>query len=629
MHPERVEPSIHVCNDRRGGLFLLVNERTGLGRSGSGARVAVALMATAAVLLMIGLRVLHLHSDPYVRIDWDTGILTDEGFYLHNARNVVLFGRARTDEFNNMLLAPLWHAVQVAVFTVFGVGSLQARGISVVCGLLTVLALFVILRKQYGFPIALIAALLLGLDHVSTLFQRLALLDVPSALLAVAAFGCYVLSARGPHRTAWLASCGALIALTVANRTLCIYLIPVPFAALAASRAKGREYLAVAAGIAAVLVLYTILWYLPNRGELAHMNHYYRTVQVQPRSWHRLLGNIKLAFLGETYGSFSYLFRHTPVPFAFALLTLAAILSTGCRTQGEYRALQNEAVCDGPTVYLAAWVVFAWAELAASNYAPDRYLITMHPALFALAAVALWRLPELARLLGAPGWRATLARAATVWFLGYHALEAVLHRGGVLPPNATYTALYLVPTLAALGAAIWGRWGTAPLSSVHHRLIVAGALGIWVVVNSWWYSDWLGNLEYTQYQFNRWLVRNLPRNSVLLGDVAPGVTMDTPFMAVDVQEGLCNDHKPVERWAKYPTYILLLDWVWKEPYWIKRYPALVAPRRRMRHVRILRWWIGMYPAAHVPHSQGAAPVSEHATEAPPHTRPHRSWMPRG
>ncbi|MGC8669513.1 MAG: ArnT family glycosyltransferase [Chthonomonadales bacterium] len=581
-----------------------------------------------ALLIMVGLRVVHLRSDPYVRIDWDTGILTDEGFYIHNARNVVLFGRARTDDFNNMLLAPLWHGVQVATFTEFGVGSVQARLISVVAGLLSVFVLFAALRRWYGLAVSATASLLFGLDHVSTLFQRLALLDVPSGLLAVCAFGCFVRSLNRPRRLIWLASCGALIALTVTNRTLCIYLLPVPFLALAAGRSDWKAHLAAAAGIVTVLALYTVLWYLPHRSELAHMNHYYRTVQVQPRSWQRLRGNIKLAFLGETYGPFSYLFRHTPVVFGAALLMLGGLAAMGRRDRNQSEAASSgTGVFDGPTVYLAAWLLLGWAELAVSNYAPDRYLITTHPALYALAAVALWRLPIIAGTLGAGGWRARLARATVAWFLAYHAIEAVLHRGGVLPPDATYAILYTGPTLIALAAGAWGRVRSNPSSTAHH-LILASALGLWALANVWWYADWLENLEYTQYRFNRWLVGNLPPDSVLLGDVAPGVTMDTHFMAVDVQEGLCNDRNPVERWAAHPTYILLLDWVWKEPYWIKRYPALVAPKRRMRHVRILRWWIGMYPAGMAAGSSGRGAGAHPPMALPPHTRRHRDWTPR-
>ena len=102
------------------------------------------------VMASVGLRLYALRSDPYPRLDWSAGLLTDEGFYIHNARNRVLFGRDRTDEFNNMLLAPALHYVQVGVFRAAGVGSLQARLISVVCSLGAMALLWCTIRPLFG-----------------------------------------------------------------------------------------------------------------------------------------------------------------------------------------------------------------------------------------------------------------------------------------------------------------------------------------------------------------------------------------------------------------------------------------------------------------------------------------------
>src|ERR1044071_7649153 len=82
------------------------------------------------IFLAVFLRLIALRSDPYSSLDWSAGLLTDEGFYIHNARNVALFGHARTDEFNNMLLSPWLHYLQVGVFQTFGTGAVQARLIS-------------------------------------------------------------------------------------------------------------------------------------------------------------------------------------------------------------------------------------------------------------------------------------------------------------------------------------------------------------------------------------------------------------------------------------------------------------------------------------------------------------------
>src|SRR5437588_308536 len=109
-------------------------------------RLCLFLLVAVAVVL----RIIYLRSDPYLSLDWSAGQLTDEGFYIHNARNVALFGHARTDEFNNMLLSPWLHFFQVGVFSIVGVGSIQARLISVAASLLTLWIFWAAMKRAFG-----------------------------------------------------------------------------------------------------------------------------------------------------------------------------------------------------------------------------------------------------------------------------------------------------------------------------------------------------------------------------------------------------------------------------------------------------------------------------------------------
>ncbi|MCW3098892.1 MAG: hypothetical protein JWL77_4510, partial [Chthonomonadaceae bacterium] len=61
-------------------------------------KAGLILALCVAVALMVGLRCVVLDSDAYPRLSWSSALLTDEGFYLHNARNRVLFGHAQTDQ---------------------------------------------------------------------------------------------------------------------------------------------------------------------------------------------------------------------------------------------------------------------------------------------------------------------------------------------------------------------------------------------------------------------------------------------------------------------------------------------------------------------------------------------------
>ncbi|HLI48830.1 MAG TPA: hypothetical protein VKV18_09100, partial [Chthonomonas sp.] len=69
-----------------------------------------------AIGLMVFFRVYALASDAYPRLSWSSALLTDEGFYLHNARNLLLFHHTTTDEFNNDLIMPYLHYAQILTF---------------------------------------------------------------------------------------------------------------------------------------------------------------------------------------------------------------------------------------------------------------------------------------------------------------------------------------------------------------------------------------------------------------------------------------------------------------------------------------------------------------------------------
>jgi len=183
-------------------------------------------------------------------------------------------------------------------------------------------------------------------------------------------------------------------------------------------------------------------------------------------------------------------------------------------------------------IFLTTWLLTAFVVFAISNYSPDRYFVSMLPALFALAAIGLWGLLE--------SWR---------------------------------------------------------LSSRTAAKIATAAITTWLTINAVWLGDWWRIREYTQIAMTEWLNQNVPAGSVLLGDVAPGLGIETRFQTVNVMEGLCNDNDPIKRYEDRKTYIMLIDGSWRGPYWVKRYPELIDPKRRTLHARVLKWWIGIYPVS--------------------------------
>ena len=86
-------------------------------------RVGLWLVVLGALVL----RLLWLEADAATTLTWSGAPFTDEGLYSHAARNRVLFGVWRTNEWDNRLVSPLFDAAAYAMYTLFGVGFVQVR----------------------------------------------------------------------------------------------------------------------------------------------------------------------------------------------------------------------------------------------------------------------------------------------------------------------------------------------------------------------------------------------------------------------------------------------------------------------------------------------------------------------
>ena len=66
----------------------------------------------------------------------------------------------------------------------------------------------------------------------------------------------------------------------------------------------------------------------------------------------------------------------------------------------------------------------------------------------------------------------------------------------------------------------------------------------------------------------------------MIGDFAPALCLDTPFVATTVQPGLANDDRPVERLKATHVVVVRNARYWQD-WWQARYPEIVRPSRRV------------------------------------------------
>ena len=537
-----------------------------------------------AMVLMIVLRCVALDSDAYPRLSWSSALLTDEGFYLHNARNRILFGHPETDQFNNRLIMPLLDALQTGVFHLFGVSAVSARAISVGLGLLTLPVFFDALRRAFGLRTGLVGLLLLGLDHVSLLYSRLALMDTPAAFVLVCGFWLWVRSGEGEggrRGRLWLGLCGLTLGACYGVRGLGALVYPVPLLLVGWESWKARRWgqpgtksvpgqggfvglLCLAGGLAVALGMYGLFWYLPNRAELTRVNHFYLFYQLIPASLGNVRFDITQALFGDERGYSSYLFRHAPVQFVLALLGLTTWAirhgKVGLRDTTRSNAL-----------YLGLWLVIALSVFTIVRYSPPRYYIVFYPALTGIAALALQHVGALARTV----WGHRTARTLLGGFLTYHLGEAVLHHKSGATEFVLYSAIAVV-VFALLLAPASRRRGRSVSQKRRQSAVV---FAVWAVINALWLGDWLTHLRYGQRDADRWLAENLPPRSVLIGDAAPGLCINNRFVAVNVIGGLCNDILPLEQFASRRRYVVILDGPRNTGDWRRLYPDIIRPGR--------------------------------------------------
>jgi hypothetical protein len=439
-----------------------------------------------AALLMLLVRGAALSADPPAWLSWSTGIDTDEGFYTLDARHEVLFHHVAPGNFHDRLLSPLLSLLQQGVFTLFGPTLPVARALCVLFGLLTVLLLWLALRRtEVGTATANAAALFLGFAPPFAFYNRLALQETPMVFWLVLAF--WLCSApedtqNSRKRVCLLAFSGLAFGIGVIFKPFALLALPA-FLWLWGGR-KTRYALSPLGALAAILAIYLFAWYVPNHAVLARMGAFYREHQLQPHHWASLWLNIRRGLWGGERGIVPYLLALMPVPIVLG--------GWGIRRECHL------------SVFFALWLGMGVTFCLLSSYAPSRYYVLFFPPLAGLAAL---------------GWE----------------------RLGTAARRVTFALFFLVSLL--------------------------------------WYGQAWTHRTYERADASQKLAQILPLRSVVIGEFAPELCLDTPFAAAPVQPGLSNDTRPVER--LHATVITVTRTPLWEAWWQQRYPGVIQPSHRI------------------------------------------------
>jgi 4-amino-4-deoxy-L-arabinose transferase-like glycosyltransferase len=509
-------------------------------------------IAIALLILIAGttLRTLWLRADPpttAVGVVWH-----DEGAWVHNARNRALWGEWRSDAWNPVFIAPVFTAFEYAAFTVFGVGTWQARTVPVASGLAVIVLLMAGLNQLGGRRIALLGGALVATNYVFVMWNRAALMESTMTAFIVASWAAY---AHAEQKPVWGLAAGlAAVLAWFTKAAAAFFLAALAIDVLIAIFLRRRDQRSVraawmtAAGLAATALAIGVWFVLPHWNEY----HFY---------------NIEMSVLRKpSYGVRDFMDRASWIPLVHDLFTRMWLVVVGAVIGLIGIAARWRTARAGERL-LVLWLLIGLAELVVHDAGNERRYVMFIPALIALASLfagsaGQWLSTSLASLPPARRWLAL----PLVAFLAYLVVGSVvrlafqsdldLNVGNFKPAVRVSAALAFL--LAA--AVLWRLPATARLLP---RVRVPGPLlaGL-VVVSLGWnlleYGQWARRHDEMNYRASVELGRILPPGTLVHGKLANGLSLENRIRPLFVGRGFGNYEDRLRRDdARYIlTYVL-------------------------------------------------------------------------
>ena len=490
------------------------------------------------------LRVLWLTADPpthaTVGIVWH-----DEGPWVHNARNRVLWGNWRTDNWNPVFIAPVFTALEYAAFALAGVGTWQARTVPVASGLLAIVALGIGLRALAGGRAGLIGAALLATNYVFVMWNRAALMESTMTAFIVVGWAAYAVGSRRPAAGLLAGAAAVLAFFTKASAIFFVGAIAgdacltIALAAFPLLRARAgidapansdvRAAWFTIAGVAAAGLAIALVFVWPNLAEYRFYN-WQMSVTRKPDYSLRALAD-RASWLPIAHDFFTRMW----------LVTTAAAVSIATLLAGWRRARPAERL-------LVLWVAIGLLELVIHDSGNERRYVMFVPALVALAAVLFARsgplLPEASDLPARARWIA----APAVLVLAYMVIGGVARLGFLyeIGPGVRLAAFL---SLLLTAVALW-KWNAVVAWAARQHLSGAGVavvVCLAIAGDLAQYVQWTLHRTWLNYEASRMLGTILPPGTLVHGKLANGLALENHIKPVFVGRGFGNYDDRLER----------------------------------------------------------------------------------
>ena len=478
-------------------------------------------------ILAVGLtlRTLWLRADPPVT---SVGIVWhDEGAWTHNARNLALWGTAKTDNWNPVYIAPVFTALEYGSFAVFGVGTWQARVVPVASGLAAIILLIAGLNAIGGRRAALVGGILLATNYWFVMWNRAALMESTMTAFIVASWAAYAMSERRPAWAVVAGVCAALAFFTKAAAAFFVAAIALDALLSYVLGHRRRGAVLTVAGLTAAFGLAAI-FVIPEWSE------YYRY------NWLTAVERKPAYTIGALIDRASWL----PVAQDFFSRIWLVVLGAGI---GLFSIAARYLTARPGERLLILWFIIGLAELVTHDSGNARRYVMFIPALIALASLAVtsdrpWFSADFANTPRRVRWLAV----PFVLLIGYIVFGSLVR----IPLAAQVDARTYFPTVriaTALAVAfslflVW-RW-SAVVGWLSRVRVTGGALAVLVVVSLAWnggqYVSWAAARTDLNYRASVEVGQALPPGTLVQGKLANGLALENRIRPVFVGRGFGN-----------------------------------------------------------------------------------------
>jgi len=325
------------------------------------------------------LRIINIEGDaPVADISRSGVFYVDEGTYTHNAVNKILYDEwFLSYDYNPISNVPLYSIFQYSLLKILGISIQTVRFTSVIYSILSILLLWIMLKK-FNPLVAILTLILAGSNYFFIIYNRLALVENLLILfLIIESILIYQYSRKGSW--GWLIASIVIFWSSYFIKPTILFFMPILIISIIYTTYKRKTllfhlYLYFAISSLILLIIY-YLWVVPHISDW----HYF-----EGRNIHQYINESFLIFLMNYARYFTNLklFQFMPITYSLFLLYLTYVI---------YEIVKRKRV-GFIDWFFTSWTLCAFLFLGFFKYSPPRHSLILVPAILVLCSSFIIRL---------------------------------------------------------------------------------------------------------------------------------------------------------------------------------------------------------------------------------------------